>query len=350
MTLFLVDVSKYQEPADWPRVVASGISGVIARASIGTVGDAAYRGHVTNADRAGVPFIGAYHYLYPRRFVSPEAQADKFLSVVGDTRVSALALDTEYNKSAPYLDREDVRRFTERIAAKAPGFRLLQYAPRWYVTGYMGNPDLSGYGPLWQSRYVSTRGLSPQQLYAAVPSTYWRADWGRWTSVSLLQFTSGARVPGFSDLVDCSAFRGTLSELYALTFPLPDSSTEDPVKIEPKAEEWIAVNGNGVFRAEPDRGSPVIARVPDGKVILSIGEVQTLPPTDPNFATRGNWRLTRFAGNTAYMLRSDWQPVVQGGDPALDAALTAFIEDPRADRIATIKRKVAAFAADIEDD
>jgi hypothetical protein len=92
-----------------------------------------------------------------------------------------------------------------------------------------------------------------------------------------------------------------------------------------KGEDWVpTVSGdqsNGVFRDVPDRAAPVVARVPAGTIVRTIAEVETnaIPPNN-------RWRLTEHDGKPAYMLRSDWQPTIQGGDPVLDGLLTAYIE------------------------
>jgi hypothetical protein len=92
-----------------------------------------------------------------------------------------------------------------------------------------------------------------------------------------------------------------------------------------KGEDWlpVLVNGqsNGVFRAEPDVAAPVVARAEPGTVVRTIAEVTT-DAAPPNH----NWRLTEHQGRPAYLLRRDWSPLVPGGDPAVDAVLSAYIE------------------------
>jgi N-acetylmuramoyl-L-alanine amidase len=110
---------------------------------------------------------------------------------------------------------------------------------------------------------------------------------------------------------------------------LPDTSTApDPLEMQVgaiKGEDWIPalVNGqsSGVLRAEPDVASPEIARLDAGVVVRTIAEVTT-NAAPPNH----NWRLTEHLGKPAYLLRRDWTPLVQGGDPAVDALLTRYIE------------------------
>ena len=87
-----------------------------------------------------------------------------------------------------------------------------------------------------------------------------------------------------------------------------------------KGEEWkpTVTNGtsNGVFRERPDRAAPIVERVGVDVVIRSIAEID---------ANGLSWRLTERMGRTLYMLRTDWVPLVQGGDPAVDALLDDFI-------------------------
>ena len=99
---------------------------------------------------------------------------------------------------------------------------------------------------------------------------------------------------------------------------------EDEVIKAIKGEDWVpTVSGvppnvvsNGVYRATPDRSAPFVARLPAGTIIRTIAEVE---------AGNHNWRLTEINGATAYFLRSDLTPLVQGGDPAVDQGLSDYI-------------------------
>ena len=99
---------------------------------------------------------------------------------------------------------------------------------------------------------------------------------------------------------------------------------EDEVIKAIKGEDWVPttsgvppnVVSNGVYRATPDRSAPFVARLPAGTIIRTIAEVE---------AGDHNWRLTEINGATAYFLRSDLTPLVQGGDPAVDQGLSDYI-------------------------
>lgn len=97
-----------------------------------------------------------------------------------------------------------------------------------------------------------------------------------------------------------------------------------------KGEDWVAQatatgSANGVLRDKPSRASGVIvARLAAGSVVRSIGELAN---------GDGSWRVTEYAGKPAWLLYKtatgtspDWLPLVQGGDPATDAALSAYID------------------------
>lgn len=92
---------------------------------------------------------------------------------------------------------------------------------------------------------------------------------------------------------------------------------EDDVRISRiRWERWRAVNGNGVLRRNPVRTEVPFVRFDDGAEISSLAEATT--------ADGNNWRLVEHDG-PAWLLRSDFDPVTPGGDPALDASLAAFV-------------------------
>jgi len=92
---------------------------------------------------------------------------------------------------------------------------------------------------------------------------------------------------------------------------------EDDVKISRNRwERWRAVNGNGVLRRNPVRAEVPFDRLADGTEISSLAEATT--------ADGNKWRLVEHDG-PAWLLRSDFDPVTPGGNPALDAAFDAFV-------------------------
>ena len=308
MTVFGIDVSKWQGEIDWPRVKSSGIQFAISRASIGTVGDVWFARNLLGSDAAGIPLTGAYHYLYPRSWVSPEAQCDKFLAMLGGAADGYLTVvDVEYKGT----DITDVRRFAARFRDRTNGHPLIVYTGGWFWRGYMGNVRADDIGPLWESRYVDPTPGSPSVMYQRVPASWWTPGYGGWDAATLLQFTSSSVVPGIAGRCDANAFRGTLDQLRLLARPLPDTTTEDdPVITVVKREQWVPTANsttglsNGVLREVPERSAPVTVRVPLGTPIVTIAEVKTGPG---GAKSNDDWRLVESTGTPLYALRSDWQ-------------------------------------------
>lgn len=228
--IFGIDVSQHQGTLDWGQVAASGVRFVIARAVIATRPDADFRSHVAGARAAGIPVVGAYHFLYHRSWVSPEKQADAFLAAIGDPDPLLTVLDVERDgDSKP--DITDVRRFAARFRARAPDHPLIVYTGGWYWRGVIGDPVGADVGPLWASRYASHAGAAPEAIYSHVLPAWWTPRYGGWKRVSILQFTSSARVPGYGGRLDANAFPGSVDDLRRLGLP-PGTAPVQPTQEE----------------------------------------------------------------------------------------------------------------------
>lgn len=96
-----------------------------------------------------------------------------------------------------------------------------------------------------------------------------------------------------------------------------------------KGEDWKALPssafpaGNGVLRAAPSLTAPILVRLATGTIVRTIGELTNAD---------GQWRLTEWSSKPAWLLyrtalgtSPDWAPLVPGGDPAVDAELSAYI-------------------------
>ncbi|MEK6719310.1 MAG: hypothetical protein AABZ33_01415 [Chloroflexota bacterium] len=84
-----------------------------------------------------------------------------------------------------------------------------------------------------------------------------------------------------------------------------------------KGEDWTPREVRRPFRATPDRKGAIVGYVEFGEVVRTIAEATT---SDGHV-----WRLTEIGDRPAWLLRSDFDPLVQGGDPAVDAALSAYL-------------------------
>lgn len=100
---------------------------------------------------------------------------------------------------------------------------------------------------------------------------------------------------------------------------MPPTDTEDDVYLtQIKGEDWRPAGERRPVRDKPDRpGGTIIGYIETTQIVRTIAEATT---ADGNV-----WRLTEFNGKPGWLLRSDFNPLVQGGDPATDAGLTSYI-------------------------
>lgn len=146
---------------------------------------------------AGIP-IGFYHYAYPT-YNEPEAEADWFLSVIGEIREGEfMALDFEeaYPDSVGWS-----LRFLERIREKKSYLPLI-YMNQNAVTSHDWSPVSSrGYG-LWIARYGANTGKEPKVDISTGP----------WPFAAMWQYTSKGTVAGRSP-IDLDVFYGDRDQL-----------------------------------------------------------------------------------------------------------------------------------------
>jgi hypothetical protein len=87
---------------------------------------------------------------------------------------------------------------------------------------------------------------------------------------------------------------------------------------EVKGEDWKPAGGTRKpYRSRPERVNDAIAGYLEAdKIVRTIAELH---------ANGQEWRLSEIGGNPTYFLRLDLDPLIQGGDPATDAALVDYI-------------------------
>lgn len=156
-----------------------------------------------NRWRTGGALVAAYHYVR-----SNASAAEQVANIKRNVPKNVSVIpDVEANSGGIALTREIV------AALRAEGYSVpLLYLPRWYWQ-QIGSPDLRGLPPLWSSRYPDNVVGSLVAEYEAAPASYWNGYGG--LEVAVLQFTSSARVAGYSPL-DGNAYKGTPEQLAAL--------------------------------------------------------------------------------------------------------------------------------------
>ena len=194
-----IDVSGWQGQVDWGAVQRSGRQFAFAKATEGTTFvDRTFTANRIAMGSAGLVLRGFYHFARPDRN-SAAAEANHFLQTVGALAPGEVAvLDLEVapgpgigDWAAEWLAR--VHQGTGRLPMLYSYQSYLYEIPTSRLTQY----------PLWVASWGSDNGL--------VPATQPKTDrWSRWT---FWQYTSKARVPGVSTLVDDNIFAGTPAEL-----------------------------------------------------------------------------------------------------------------------------------------
>jgi hypothetical protein len=149
-----------------------------------------------------------------------------------------------------------------RVRHHYPRHPIGGYAPRWFT----GGEDLSFFDWVWASNYVGASGQSPAALYEHVSEGQWAGYGGK--PVTLLQFTDAASVPGVAGHVDCSAYRGTASELRAIILP---RTAPVPSPASPKEDPMLLNRGNGAETpiAIP-KGTAALRFVPSGTAEIRV--------------------------------------------------------------------------------
>jgi hypothetical protein len=216
MTIFGWDSSHFDAVPDTERAIAEGFLFFSHKAG-GDANDAElaawWAGAKKYRDRA---LLGAYWVLYPG---SPISRADAFVKRLDDQCPGwrdgpfILQVDCEKwnNDSGTVPNKNDIRTFCDRLAAKMPKLRPIVYAPAWVY----GN-TLNGLGyPLWASSYVGGSGTA-SALYPGDSSGKWAPYSGQ--TPAILQFSSSATIAG-QTTCDANAYRGTLAELTNLVAP-----------------------------------------------------------------------------------------------------------------------------------
>ncbi|MDI9900265.1 GH25 family lysozyme [Rhodococcus sp. IEGM 1409] len=206
VTFFGIDIASYQAGLDMSRVKSEGFSYVIAKATEGaSYTNPEYRRQRDGARANGLLF-GSYHYV--KSADSARAQVDRYESVEPDRSIPVM-LDHELSSGDVGVLRAVLAEFVAR------GYRVnLVYLPRWYWSGHIGSPDLSGLPPLMASNYVTGGGFASVLYDRAGGDGSPRWDGYGNNSVAVLQFSDQGRVADYS--LDVNAFRGTVEDLAAL--------------------------------------------------------------------------------------------------------------------------------------
>lgn len=247
MTLFVPDLSHHQAGIDLHALKREGSAAIIARVgqgagrrsngqNYGTTRDREWVRHRDEARRVGLPLVA---YWYVGNLLTADEQAGLAAAWVGDTGIPWM-IDHEDASGSIAHYHETVRAFRRR------GLRvILGYVPRWYWSS-QGSPSLAAGPPLVNSRYSSATG-TPSQIYAAAggdKGNGWESYGGQ--QVALWQFTNKASMAGMA--IDCSAWRGTSTELLNLINGTQEKASMDKLIIARQPSTNTTHLGDGITR------------------------------------------------------------------------------------------------------
>jgi len=201
----VIDLSHHNETVDFAKVKASGIVGVIHKATQGlTYVDQTYAARQTAALAAGLLW-GAYHFGVGG---DGSDQADFFLNTVQPGDGTLLVLDYEANLTGPTMALDQACEFVEHVeevTGRWPGF----------YSGHLIKEQLGGVATpdprlcncfLWVAQYNGPKPLG-------VPPTF--KTWTLWQYTDGVHGASPHRVDGVG-LCDRSKFNGSLTQLKRL--------------------------------------------------------------------------------------------------------------------------------------
>lgn len=290
-----VDVSSYQEPADWK---ASDPDFVIIKASEGEhSADSRFRAHVAQA-RGTETLAGAYHFGWPVN--DPHGDAENFVSRLGDTiergDIRFVALDVE-----TYPDRRNV----EDMSADA----IRRWGEKWaaYVRRELHTVKVGAYGDL----HHYWLGWIPKGMdfywVAEYPGgmTYPKAEHAGWPNTGsaypepLFWQFSGSPL----DLDLCALDTLSLRRLMGTPVPAPPKRSPRPV---PSAPTYRVVAGDTLSQiavrhhvslADLEHANPQVHN-PD---VIHVGQLLHLPhgaralPKASTYKVRKGDTMTKIA-------------------------------------------------------
>lgn len=207
-----VDVSRYQDPVDWPKVAAAGVRFAFIKATEGRrKPDPYFPKHWDQAGTAGL-LTGAYHFMRPTS--SGAAQAKLFLATTADRYNSEQALPPVLDVEVAGLKETEILAWMDAVRTQLKWTPLI-YTNFQIAKKYAFQPATVGAFPLWWAQYPlqflkgkgeDGRPREPRHL----------AEQETWTTWAFWQYSETGRVTGIgSKFVDLNVFNGSWDEFVA---------------------------------------------------------------------------------------------------------------------------------------
>lgn len=251
----IVDLSLYNEPMDYNRMVAVGVDGAILRASIGINTDTSFQKSWQALSSLGVD-LSAYLVVWPT--ISAKQHIQTFKYIVGDRKFS----DRFFG--VPVLDVEvrpsDKKSYTNLIAdisnaiADMYGKRPIIYTRQTFWDYYVEARPIWREHPLWLALYVpfkaSGNDFIPTGNVWGPNNRYKFRDWDNWF---MWQFTA--------DTNNLGKYFGVGTDSIDLNIINTD------YLYTPKSSTTVTVTSPLNMRSAPSTSANRIATLPPGTVL-----------------------------------------------------------------------------------
>ena len=232
-TVKVVDLSHHNPEPDWPTMLASGVVGVILKATEGvSYTDDTYATRKAAALEAGLA-VSSYHFFHGG---CVEEQMSHYLVTAAPVTGERVCIDHESDATL-----DELAQAVAFIIAARPDLQITIYSGH-TIKEQLGADDcdafLSANTSLWLAEYCDEM---PSWPYAT------------WETVSLWQFTDRADVPGCTQPVDGNAWNGSDENLAKWLGPVqpepaPPVASIITIAIEtpPGVECRVTINGQEV--------------------------------------------------------------------------------------------------------
>lgn len=221
-----IDVSAWQGKIDWKTVADYGMGFAILRITeAGNVVDSQFENNLAGCNKYNIP-VGVYKYSYAMTIAEIQREARKVVSTLNGRRIQfPVFLDLEYNNQRS-LGSESIHKMADafREIVEAAGYKFAIYCNvDWYenvICSHLKKYDF------WIARYpANDDGWLQERL---------RPDFGvGW------QYSSKAKIPGISGIVDRNVFYKDYSE----ETEKKEETTVNKLQEHTKLGDYYANNG-----------------------------------------------------------------------------------------------------------
>lgn len=186
LNIRIIDVSKWQGVIDWAAVAASGVKGVMIKATEG-IGytDPLFHSHYAGATAAGLA-VGFYHYCHPETPNTAAREAEDFLAAVAGLSVTlpyVLDVEGKARDLGPEPLTDWCYEWLDTVEQRT-NHPVMVYSGASFARSYLGG-KLARW-PLWVAHYKVNQPMT-------------NGTWDRWV---MFQYSEEGQVPGIAGKVD----------------------------------------------------------------------------------------------------------------------------------------------------